>query len=79
MPGIKGEYIYDKYGNIIGATGGKKTAQTIRERHGKDFYKRIGALGGKKSTGGGFAKYPELAREAGRIGGSLSKRKKRAV
>jgi general stress protein YciG len=49
--------------------GGKQAAETNKERYGADFYKGIGRLGGLKSTGGGFAKNPELAREAGRKGG----------
>lgn len=57
--------------------GGKKAAITNKKRYGKKFYKRIGALGGKKSTGGGFAANPELARIAGKKGGSSPRRKKR--
>jgi general stress protein YciG len=56
--------------------GGKKAAATNKERHGEDFYSGIGEDGGRKSRGGGFAKNPELAREAGRKGGLRSKRKK---
>jgi general stress protein YciG len=55
--------------------GGRKAADTNRKRYGKTFYVRIGALGGKKSTGGGFAANPELAREAGRKGGQARKKK----
>ena len=54
--------------------GGKKAAQTNKERYDENFYKRIGALGGKKSRGGGFAANRELARIAGRRGG-MSRRK----
>lgn len=62
-------------------TGGVKAAATNKRKHGKDFYKRIGALGGQKSKGGGFAANPELAREAGRKGGLISRknRKKRGL
>lgn len=56
--------------------GGMKAAETNKKRYGKDFYKKIGSVGGKKSTTGGFAANPELAREAGRKGGKISKRKK---
>jgi len=56
--------------------GGMKAAQTNKKRYGKAFYVRIGALGGKKSTGGGFAANPELAREAGRKGGLKSRKVK---
>lgn len=55
--------------------GGKQAALTNRTRYGHNFYETIGALGGKKSRGGGFAKYPELARIAGRKGGMASRRK----
>jgi len=73
MPGIPGVYIYNDKGEIVGATGGKKAAVTNKKRYGKGFYVRIGALGGRKSTGGGFAANPELAREAGRKGGMVTK------
>lgn len=36
--------------------GGLKAAATNKKRHGKDFYKVIGAKGGMKGTDGGFAK-----------------------
>ena len=54
--------------------GGKKAVQTTKERHGDDFYTKIGVLGGAKSRGGGFAHDRELAREAGRKGGKRSRR-----
>lgn len=54
--------------------GGKKAAKTNKELHGKDFYKRIGSKGGRNGHTGGFASNHELAREAGRIGGLLSRR-----
>ena len=40
-----------------------------------DFYKKIGALGGKKGHTGGFYADRELARRAGAIGGRISKRR----
>ena len=55
--------------------GGLKAAATNKERHGKDFYKRIGRKGGKAGKTGGFAANPELAKRAGRIGGLKSTRK----
>ena len=64
-------------GGIIMAgtkAGGIKCAKTNIEKHGKDFYKRIGALGGKAGHTGGFASNRELASIAGRKGGSISKR-----
>jgi len=60
------------------AQGGKKAAEKNKTRHGSDFYARIGAKGGKKSRGGGFAANRDLAREAGRKGGKLSRRSKAA-
>lgn len=59
--------------------GGVKAAKTNKERQGDDFYKRIGATGGKNGTGmKGFACNPQLASEAGRKGGKKSKRTKTA-
>lgn len=56
--------------------GGKKAAQTNKERHGKDFYAKIGAKGGKLGRTGGFAANRELARIAGAKGGRISRRRK---
>lgn len=56
--------------------GGMKAAATNKLRHGKDFYARIGAAGGKKGTTGGFAANRELARAAGAKGGRISRRGK---
>lgn len=53
------------------------------ERHGKDFYKRIGAKGGHNGTTGGFASNKvgedgltgrQRAVLAGAIGGHISRR-----
>ena len=54
--------------------GGLKARQTNYETHGKDFYKRIGAKGGRNGHTGGFASNPELAKRAGAKGGKISKR-----
>lgn len=54
--------------------GGKKAAKTNIRLHGKDFYKRIGQIGGRNGHTGGFAANPELARIAGRKGGKKSRR-----
>jgi general stress protein YciG len=54
--------------------GGKAAAVTNKKKYGADFYTRIGAKGGQASNTGGFAANPELAREAGRKGGTLSSR-----
>lgn len=59
-------------GTII---GGKKAARTNKELHGKDFYRRIGAIGGRNGHVGGFSLNPALARVAGAKGGRMSSRK----
>lgn len=56
--------------------GGLKTEKINKQRYGEDYYVRIGAMGGRTSKGGGFAKNPELASRAGRIGGKIGKRGK---
>ena len=63
--------------------GGIKARKTNYERHGKDFYAKIGAKGGRISKGGGFASDVvgkdgltglERARIVGRKGGLISRR-----
>ena len=56
--------------------GGKQTSKTNREKYGENYYKVIGALGGKKGRTGGFYGNPELARIAGAKGGRASRRSK---
>ena len=56
--------------------GGKHAAATNKRIYGKDFYARIGAMGGKKGKTGGFFANRELARRAGAIGGRKSRRGK---
>lgn len=61
--------------------GSEKAMKTIRSRYGEDFFKKIGKVGGIRGKGkvkGGFNDL-ELASRAGRIGGSVSKRKKKEV
>jgi general stress protein YciG len=58
--------------------GGQQAADTNKKKYGKDFYARIGAMGGKKGTTGGFAANRELARLAGAKGGRISRRRKAA-
>lgn len=56
--------------------GGKAAAATNKTKYGSDFYAKIGAKGGKLGKTGGFYANRELAREAGRRGGQISKRTK---
>ena len=65
--------------------GGRLAALRNRERHGADFYIRIGREGGKRGRNGGFASDKvgtdgltgrERARLAGARGGRRSKRGK---
>lgn len=59
--------------------GGKKVAETNLAKD-PDYYKKLGALGGSTVTKNtklkGFGTNRELAKEAGRIGGQRSKRKR---
>lgn len=59
--------------------GGKAAAKTNREKYGADFYAKIGASGGKKGRTGGFFANRDLAREAGRKGGRISRRTKKTA
>lgn len=54
--------------------GGLKAAATNKSRYGENWYARIGSMGGKNGHTGGFYANHELAREAGRKGGKISKR-----
>lgn len=56
--------------------GGMKAGKTNKERYGKNFYAEIGSKGGQNGHTGGFFANRELAREAGRKGGKVSKRGK---
>lgn len=58
-------------------TGGQKAAMSNKLKYGEDFYSRIGKVGGKLGHTGGFAANHALAREAGRKGGTISRRTKR--
>lgn len=57
--------------------GALQARDTNYELHGKDFYRRIGAKGGRTSRRGGFFANRELASACGKIGGKISKRGKR--
>ena len=56
--------------------GGAKAAATNRSKYGRDFYARIGAMGGKLGHTGGFYANRDLARLAGQKGGRISRRGK---
>ena len=59
--------------------GSKLAGQTNKERHGSDYYKRIGAMGGSKGSKDGvvkgFAANHDLAVRAGKLGGTKSRRR----
>ena len=55
-------------------SGGKLAARTNKKKYGKDFYSRIGAMGGRNGHTGGFYANRELARTAGAKGGKKSRR-----
>ena len=59
--------------------GGVKAANTNKQRHGADFYAKIGSKGGVNGHTGGFAANRELARIAGAKGGRISRRRKTTV
>lgn len=59
--------------------GGKAAAKTNKAKYGKDFYAKIGCIGGKKGTTGGFFANRELARIAGARGGRISRRSKKVI
>lgn len=56
------------------AEGAKKALQTIRERYGDDHFTKIGAIGGKKSKGGGFAE-GDAGRSRAKLYGSTGGKK----
>ena len=64
--------------------GGLKSAKTIKDKYGKDFYKNLARKGGRISSEKGFASSkvgrdgfagPERAKLMGSLGGALSRRK----
>jgi uncharacterized protein len=60
--------------------GGRRSAATNIKKYGEDFYRKIGAKGGKNGKTGGFAAGDagrERARTYGAIGGRISRRTKR--
>ncbi len=60
--------------------GAAKARKTNIERHGADFFAKIGSNGGKvKGVKKGFAANPERARAAGKVGGARSRRGKKTA
>ncbi len=68
--------------------GGAKAASTNKTKYGKDFYARIGAMGGKLGKTGGFASGVvgkdgltgrQRAALAGANGGRISRRTKKTA
>jgi len=66
--------------------GGLKAASTNKRKFGPDFYRIVGAEGGKAGHSGGFATDkvgadgltgPERASKYGAIGGSISRKRKK--
>lgn len=55
--------------------GGLKARATLIEKYGKDYYSKMGKIGGMRGHTGGFASNLALACVAGRKGGAISKRK----
>lgn len=55
--------------------GALKAKETYLKKYGKDFFKEMGRKGGKACVPKGFAMNRELASEAGRKGGAVSKRR----
>ena len=54
--------------------GGLKAAQKIKEKHGDDFFRIQGAVGGfMGNKNKGFRVHPELTKTAGAKGGSRSR------
>jgi len=60
-------------------TGGKRAGETNKRKYGKDYYAKIGKIGGKNGHTGGFFANRELARIAGAKGGRISRRGKKVI
>jgi hypothetical protein len=61
------------------ASGGRLAAEKNKKKYGSDFYKKIGARGGRAGHSGGFAAGNEGRKRAsyyGAIGGSISRRQR---
>lgn len=60
-------------------SGSIKAKRSIIERHGEDFWKRIGQRGGLARVPKGFSLNHEFASKVGAIGGRNSKRRKKVT
>ncbi len=56
--------------------GGAKAAATNKAKYGREFYQRIGAMGGSVPREHRGFQDTELASRAGKIGGTISRRGK---
>ena len=54
--------------------GAQKSKQTLIERYGEDYFSNMGKKGGKAMVPKGFALDPAKAAEAGKKGGTISRR-----
>lgn len=54
--------------------GGQRTRDTNYKLYGRDYYRKLGAMGGKKGHTGGFYANRELASRVGAVGGRISRR-----
>lgn len=62
------------------AGGGRLAAQKNKQKHGADFYARIGRIGGQRGHTGGFAAGNDGRKRAsyyGAIGGAISRRRQK--
>lgn len=59
---------------MAGTKEGGKAAAATNKAKDPDFYKKIGSIGGKKGTTGGFYANRELARKAGSKGGKARRK-----
>lgn len=57
--------------------GGKRAAARNKQLYGAGFFRQIGAAGGRKSRGGGYAFDHERAVYWGKIGGKVSRKGKK--
>lgn len=61
---------------MAGTIEGGMKARDKNLANDPDFYKKIGAIGGRNGHTGGFAANRELASRAGKLGGTRSRRGK---